>query len=197
MPEKTLQARLSLGTSLLHEVLAAAEKKKASNNMTPHDAHAVHKRQTGVRSRPMRHVFLGQHVHSWRHSLPALRLSRLFRCPLASLCVAMAPKCRAGPPAGANARITGYARSDLGGAHLSMASLGRVVVSSPDGHVVDSLGGLLFTFEPDSVFRFVPQGEVDAMKAKTPPQGLSPSLSPPRGRVRFRSPSRPPARKAP
>lgn len=59
----------------------------------------------------------------------------------------MAPTSLAGPPAGTHARITGFARSDLGGPRLSFDDLlGRVVLSAPDG--VASLGGVLFTFEP-------------------------------------------------
>lgn len=110
----------------------------------------------------------------------------------------MAPKCRAGPPAGAQARITGFARSALGGPRLSFDDiLWRAALSAPDGYVVASLGGVLFTFEPSSVFRFVPQGEVDAMRTGTPPRERPDSPPKSRGRGRLRSPLRPPARSAP
>lgn len=110
----------------------------------------------------------------------------------------MVPKCRAGPPAGTRARITGYVMSALGGPPLSFDGiLGRVVLSSPGGHVLASLGGVLFTFELNSVFRLVPQGEVDTMSTKTPPRERPAFPPQPCGRVRLPSPWRPPGRSAP
>lgn len=89
-------------------------------------------------------------------------------------------------PAGRHeARITGYARSDLGGPRLSFDDIpGRMVLSAPAGYVVASLGGVLFTFEPNCACRFVPQGKVDAMRATAPPRERPASPPEPRRRGR-------------
>lgn len=78
----------------------------------------------------------------------------------------MAPKCRASPPAGTQARITGLARSDFGGSRGPRLSF-------TDGPQLPGwlcrrvFGCVLLTFEPTSVFRFVPQCEVAAQSTGT------------------------------